>query len=480
MTRRPFSVEARTWLVIALVLLGLASIVFSLRLRAQLATGMAVVAKQLCSLEFVSGLDRRHAQQLYLSGLLRGADEDLRIETDLDQRVVGVSLAGLLTRRAQYRPGLGCTLQLDSSRTLEDVPRAAHPSRAMLLDASHRDSVFHTDALDRALEQAFESERGRPPVNTLAIVVLHDGRLVAERYAEGIEPETRLPGWSMTKSVTATLVGVLVGQGRLDVYAPGAIREWRGKADERSRITLDHLLRMTSGLLITETAERGDGLDPSSQMLYGEADAAAFAATRRLEHDVGTHFEYMSGNTILAMRAAQEAIGGDLADALEFIHAELFAPLGMQSAVIEADQTGTLLGSTHMFAPARDWARLGQLYLDGGWADGRRVLTREWIEYVTTPTEKSLASRRGGVFWESGRGAYGAGFWLFGGEVEEGEAGRSPLPRDAFDANGFQGQYLHIIPSKRLVVVRLGATDYRDFDHERLPFEVIAAMKKEG
>ena len=184
----------------------------------------------------------------------------------------------------------------------------------------------------------------------------------------------------------------------------------------------------------------------------------------------------MSGNTVLAMRAVQEAIGGDLRSAHDFFHENLFDPLNMQGALLEPDQAGTFLGCSHMLATARDWARFGQLYVDGGRAGDRRLIPEDWIQYVTTPTPESLAARRGDVFWEPRRSAYGAGFWLFAG-VEEASA--SSLPRDAFDANGIQGQYVHIIPSKKLVVVRLGATNYRGDDYERLPREVIEAMRRD-
>jgi len=342
----------------------------------------------------------------------------------------------------------------------------------MTLDAAHRDRFFDGTALEEALEYAFREGPSETPAQTLAVVVLHDGALVAERYAEGISSETRLPGWSMSKSVTATLIGVLTHLGRLDVSAPGAIREWRDSDDPRARISLDHLLRMTSGLALDEIADRGNGTDPSSILLYHEPDAAAFAAAQPLVHPVGRHFEYMSGNTVLAARAAQEAIGGDLGDAVAFLHEQLFAPLGMGSAVLESDQAGTFLGSTHMLASARDWARFGQLYVDGGLAAGRRLFPESWVDYVTTPTPSSTAPTRGDVFWEPGRAAYGAGFWLFG-------TGDTGLPPDTFDANGFQGQYVHIVPSEGLVVVRLGATNTRDYDHQRLPRQVIQALRRQ-
>jgi CubicO group peptidase (beta-lactamase class C family) len=471
---RPSVAHRAAFALLALFVVGCSG--FSpLRARDQLGTGVAVAAKQLCTLQFVSGLDEERAREWYLAGLLRGADSAMRIETDRAGGSVTVSLLGLARARAVHRGGLGCTLVHDPSIEMPAIDGAATASAGMQLDRPHREAVFEASALDAALARAFQQDPDRPPANTLAVVVLHDGRLVGERYAEGITPETRLPGWSMTKSVTATLIGILVEQGRLRVHAPGAIREWRGSEDPRSGITLDHLLRMTSGLLLTEAGEAGDGLDPTSRVLYREADGARFAAMQPLVREVGTHFEYMSGNTVLAMRAAQEAIGGDVREAHAFIHENLFGPLQMQGAVLEADQAGTFLGSTHMVASARDWARFGQLYVDGGMAGDRRLITRDWIDYVTTLTQQSDPAARGDVFWEAGRSGYGAGFWLFSG-TDPGD-GRSALPADAFDANGFQGQYVHVIPSRQLVVVRLGATQHRDYDHDRLPHDVLAAMK---
>ena len=442
-------------------------------LPAQLTTGTGVAAKQLCSLVFVSELEPVRASALYVDPLLRESSSIMRTQVDREARSVRVGVPGVVSQRALHHPGYGCTLVRNASRRMERAPRKPRPSRPMTLDRAHREAHFDSARLEAAIARAFTGDPGRPPLNTLAVAVLHDGALVAERYAPGVSSETRLPGWSMTKSVTATLVGVLAHQGRLEVHAAGAIREWRGSSDPRSRITLDHLLRMTSGLALQETSDRGDGTDPTSILLYHEADAAGFAATRKLDHEPGTRFEYMSGNTVLAARAAQEAIGGGLEENLDFLHEELFSPLGMHGAVFESDQAGTLLGSTHMLASARDWARLGQLHLDGGVSGGRRLLSPAWLDHVTAPTPTSTAASRHDVFWEPGRSAYGAGFWLYG-EADTG------LPADSFDANGFQGQYLHIVPSKRLVVVRLGATNYRDHDHDRLPREVIASMLRTG
>ena len=444
--------------------------------RAQLGTGAGVAAKQLCTLEFVSGLDRDRARELYVDPILQEGARVLRVEFDAEAQTVTARLTGLAEAHAVHRSGYGCTLVLDPEAEMQPPAEDRVRSPEMWLDPAHRDVAFDADALDAAVTFAFEQPPDSPPLDTLAVVVLHDGRLVAERYAEGITPHTRLPGWSMTKSVTATWAGVLAAQGRLDATAPGILSEWRDTSDPRAEITLDHLLRMSSGMLLTEAGDDSDGNDPTSLLLYHMPDAAGYAARQPLVHPVGTHFEYMSGSTVLATRAVQEAIGGGLREALEALRRDLFDPLGMHSAVFEPDQVGTFLGSTHMVATARDWARLGQLYVDGGMAGDRRLVTEEWIDYVTTPTPGSRAEQRGSVFWEPGRSSYGAGFWLFP-DAPSAEAKTSPLPGDAFDANGYQGQYLHIIPSKKLVVVRLGATNFRGHDHERLPHDVLEALR---
>jgi CubicO group peptidase (beta-lactamase class C family) len=442
------------------------------RLGQQLKTGAGAAAKQLCSLVFVSNLKPDLARALYIDPFLREGAYVMRMDLERHPEAAVAWVPGVLSQRAIHREGFGCTLVQEGNRGIVPVSRPREPSRSMALDRAHRDDAFDTAKLEAAIARAFQQDPEQPPANTLAVVVLHEGALVAERFAHGVTADTRLPGWSMTKSVISTLVGVLEYQGKIDTHAAGAIREWRDSPDPRSAITLDHLLRMTSGLAIDETVDRGSGLDPSSVMLYHEPDAAHFAATRPLAHEVGSHFEYMSGNFVLATRAAQDAIGEDLEGAAEFVHENLFEPLGIYNAVLEPDQVGTFLGSSHLLMTARDWARFGQLYLDGGVAEGRRLFSEEWLRYVTTPTPESMSDARGGVFWEPGRAAYGAGFWLFGANESSG------LPADSFDANGFQGQYVHIIPSRKLVVVRLGATNFREYDHNRLTRQVISALRK--
>jgi CubicO group peptidase (beta-lactamase class C family) len=440
---------------VILAVLGLALVRF---VRVAVPVGTALAAKQLCSLAYVSGIDREYARTAYVEPHVRQLSWSLDVRYDDAARTVETTGFRVWSARARYRPGLGCTLLHDDA-PLADLALPEMSAAPISPDPEHAGASFDTAALERALDAAFADPPGGPPLHTLAVVVLHQGRLVAERYAAGIDESTALPGWSMTKSVTATLVGILALQNRLDVDAAGAIAEWHGSNDPRAAISVDHLLRMTSGLAIREDQT---GVDPNSRMLFLEADGAAYSARRPLQAEPGTHWEYMSGNTVLVSRRIREITGGSLESVIGFARAQLFEPLGMTTAVLEPDPSGTPVGSSFMLASARDWARLGQLYLNGGIWKGRRIVSADWIDYVTrhTPT--------------SGEGNYGAGFWI--NDAPEGP--RWPiLPPDTHCASGFQQQRIFVVPSRGLVVVRLGAT-WGDRSHlERLVADVIAALR---
>ncbi len=213
--------------------------------------------------------------------------------------------------------------------------------------------------------------------------------------------------------------------------------EWRDNKDGSERVTLDHLLRMTSGL---DVVEDQSGTDPNSRMIFEEPDAAAFAAKRGIRYPPGTRWEYMSGNTILACRVIFEAVGGTLESSQKFFRESFMKPLGAASFIFETDTAGTFIGSSYAIANPHDWAKFGQLYLDKGVWNKKKLLPEGWVDYVTTHTPKS------------GNNSYGAGFWT----VEN--SSLDSLPKDTFYANGFQGQYVIVIPSHSLVIVRLGAS----------------------
>ncbi len=299
--------------------------------------------------------------------------------------------------------------------------------------------------------------------------MVHDGRVVAERYAPGYGLDTPMLSWSMNKSVVNALIGVLVRQGRLAVGAPAPVPAWRGPADPRRAITVEQLMRMTSGLALDEA---NDGFDPSSRMIYTEPDMAGFAVAAALVAPPGTRYHYSSPSTLILSRIIRDAVGGRAEDVIGFAERELFAPLGMRGVTLEFDATGTQVGSTYMYATARDWARFGLLYARDGVANGRRILPEGWVDYSASPTAGS-------------RDGYGAGFFTNRGDSEFGRLRvRGGMPPDSFFASGTQGQRIVIAPARRLVVVRLGRSqDWETFDIRgliRLVADVDAALSGPG
>lgn len=434
----------------AVLLAGLLALNVSTIGRIYLPSGTGITAKQLCSMVFVSGLDTDYAKRVYIDPLLGDAASAISVDVDMAEGEVSASIAGLFWRqRAIHREGLGCTLVRGGSELDEDLAMpAAAPFQPMPLDDAYREVHFDVDALESAIDVAFEDPDGRR--NTLAVAVLHQGRLVAERYAAEASQDTRFIGWSMTKSITATLAGVLVEDGEITL---DTVPEILAGQDDRNDITLDHLLRMTGGLSLREG---NDGTDPTSQMLFTQRDMAGFAATRERLHAPGDHWEYMSGNTVLATYALQSRLGDDLETQVSAVRERLFEPLGIHTAVIEPDASGTLVGSSYMYATAQDWARLAQLYIDRGMANGERIIPDNWADLAADPTPGSNSD-------------YGLGFWI--------PIPSDNLPRGTYMMNGFQAQLAFVMPEQDLVIVRFGATNYTSSGSYDLARSVAASLR---
>jgi CubicO group peptidase (beta-lactamase class C family) len=431
--------------------------------------GTGVVSHTLCSCVFVSGLDpdQLFAEALKPNSGLALLSKRLRIDVDRNHRQVTATWAGLVQSRSIYRDELGCLLVRDaSSQNAAQNATAAQPSssatnvvvrpNAQLGNAAPTiglEVAAPSPKLDAALDRAF-AEPSQPPFRHVkAIVILHDGRVVAERYASGYNPNTPILGYSVAKSITSALIGILVREGKLSVDQPAPVAAWSDPHDPRHAITVDQLLRMSSGLAIEES---DSGLDPVSRMLFLEPDMAAFAERAKLKAPPGTHWEYTSGNTLILSRIIRDAVGGHAQAVVDFAQRELFAPLGITTATMEFDSTGTPVGSIYTFASARDWARIGELYSnDGvvhqkGVANGKRILPEGWVKYSATPTLNS---------------EYGAGFWTnHGGHGDAQDRIAAGMPEDAFYASGNLGQRIVIIPSQNLVIVRLGLTHSPSFD----------------
>jgi CubicO group peptidase (beta-lactamase class C family) len=274
---------------------------------------------------------------------------------------------------------------------------------------------------------------------THALLIVQGGRIVAERYADGFHAQSTHHSWSKAKSITHALAGLLVGDGRLDAAAPAHVPEWRAPGDPRGAITLDQLLRMSSGLKWLEEYLPAQPSDVIA-MLFGEGqdDVAGFAAGFPPAHAPGSYFYYSSGTTNIVSRILARTLDAYGPDFEAFMRARLFEPLGMQSPQPRFDAAGTFIGSSFCFATARDFARFGLLYLRDGVWEGRRLLPQGWVDYARTPTFQQPGGE--------GDGRYGAHWWL------------DLAGPGSFSANGYDGQFTVLAPDLDLVLVRHGAT----------------------
>ncbi len=356
----------------------------------------------------------------------------LRSRTTDGGAAVESSILGILARqKAWYVEGYGCILGADKPDLSPPTPVSATGNPFPTAVAPAADP-----AVAAALATAFGDDlapAAKARLGTRAVVVIRDGRLVAERYADGFTAQTRQLGWSMAKSVTDLLVGRLVQEGTVALGDDRLRSEW---TDDRSRITLDDLLRMTSGLTWDETYALGTSI---TTMLYRQPDMAAYAASLPLAHEPGTYQQYSSGSTdiVCSVLTARTGMGADLP------RQTLFGQLGLSSAVWEPDGAGTPVCSSYLWATPRDWAAIGQFALQDGEWNGRRWLPEGWMTTATTHREVTGE--------ETG---YAQGWWV--NRLADGTLVDKDLPADTYWAQGHDGQRLYVVPSARLVVVRLG------------------------
>ena len=436
---------------------------------AHVATGY--ISHQLCSAVFIAGQDPERAYREAIEPLGGPIAFLVDRQVDREHAEVRATIAGLAESRAVHRPPYGCVNA--TGLPAGSIAKAAEkpPEKALAASTGNTTAVVEPSdpRLLAALDRAFEESPSGRRRNTHAVVVMQRERIVAERYAEGIGVDTPLAGWSATKSATNALLGILVRQGRLDMHAPAPIAAWADAADPRHAITPDQLLRMDSGLDAGQSLHDVSAFDPAARMLFAESDMAAFAASRPLAHAPGTHWNYTDPNTLLLSRIVRDLAGGSPESTRAFIQHELFDKLGMQHATLEFDASGTPIGSSHLWASARDWARLGLLYLNDGMVGGERLLPEGWVAYSAAQTPGAEYVGYGAGFWTNRGSGYGASYRTAAG-----------MPADAFMARGSYGQYVVIVPSHQLVIVRLGPawTPRDDMDTvARLTREAIAALQ---
>ncbi|MBL8232622.1 MAG: serine hydrolase [Bryobacterales bacterium] len=441
------------WFALALLIVASAGVYKAVPLLRLVAGYSAKVA---CSAVFVSGrgVDSVKRDELGREHLLAALQS---LSVDDQQKTVTASVTPLIERRAVYRTGLGCTLLPPSA------PIDLHAQGSVRVtqgsDSWPETANLSPDAkqrLDEVMEWAFAEPDPAHPRRTRAVVVLRDGKLLAERYAEGFHAAMPLQGWSMAKSITNALIGILARMGKMDITKPAVVPEWQ--SDERRHITIDQLMRMSSGLEFAE--DYGGLMSDVTRMLFLEPGAGSYAATLPLAHRPDTVWAYSSGTTNILSRLIRDAIGGSLSDYWSFPRRELFDRVGARSVILEPDATGVFVGSSFDYATARDWARLGQLYLQDGVWNGERMLPEGWVSASVTPTPAAPKAN------------YGSHIWLNAGRA------MANVTPDLYYFSGFEGQSVAVVPSMGLVAVRLGVSQTSQaWSFEEFNQRLIAALK---
>ena len=373
-------------------------------------------------------------------------------KVDTAQQIATTSAFGLLSRKAIYREGLGAVLSLKKSDETASyaIPKRSKPDQVTPFpfgNADQKDSVFNNinyEKLHKAIAEMFH-----PSNKTRAVLVVYKDHIIAEKYAEGFNSNSKILGWSMTKSITSTIFGILQSRGVLNVQDLAPIDAW--KNDDRKNISIHNLLQMNSGL---EWDENYDEISDATKMLFLERDMTQQQIHKPLVGKPNESWNYSSGTTNLLSGILRQQFNTQQ-DYLDFWYTELIDKIGMNSMTIETDLAGNYVGSSYAWATPRDWAKFGLLYLHRGNWNGEQLFDASWVDYVKTPTPTS-------------DGWYGAQFWLNAGN-------RFPdVPKTMFAANGYQGQNVYIFPENDLVIVRMGLS--KNADENGFMKEVLASI----
>jgi CubicO group peptidase (beta-lactamase class C family) len=448
----------KKFLKIFAVLLLIALVYLRIEIYPQLDLISGFSAKSVASGHFIDGRSLETIQQ---------GDNDIdKIDwatnkIDEKQRFVTSSVYGLKTRKAIYRDGLGATLindDFDVSKPYE-VPFRAWKNQLInnkpfpYGQNNHKDTIFSNidyDKLNAAVANAFDN-KGEINKRTRSVIVIYKDKIIAEKYTDGFNKNSKILGWSMTKSLTATYFGILQKQGKLDIMKPAQIGEWQN--DERKKITINDLLHMNSGL---EWEEDYGKISDVTKMLFSAEDMTQSQIEKPFVGKPNNTWNYSSGTTNLLSGILRKQFKTHQ-EYLDFWYSALIDKIGMNSMVVETDMAGNFVGSSYGWATTRDWAKFGLLYLHKGNWNGEQLFDESWEKYVSTPTNSS-------------NGKYGAHFWLnANGDFPD-------VPRDFYRCSGYQGQMVAIFPSQDLVIVRMGLSE--EFDFNGFLSEVVKSLKK--
>jgi CubicO group peptidase (beta-lactamase class C family) len=425
-------------------------------------------AKSLCSCVYLQGRNDKEVIKAEFNTLL-GMVGSASINRE-DSSAIGRVLF-FPRKKAIYRKGFGCTLVngideeelraqkfIGKTNVTVNQDTIAWPDGNMIADTLP--NGLNKEALDKLVANEFIDADPETAINTRSIIVLYDGKIVSEVYADGFTASMPQMGWSMNKSITNALIGILVHQGKLNVNEPPPIPEWTD--DDRKKILLTDLMHASSGLEWSELYNRpSDAVD----MLFRSGDAGAYAISQKAKKKPNEKFYYSSGTTNILSKLMRMQVGD--AGYHRFPYERLFNKIGMTSTILEPDPSGTYVGSSFGYATARDWARFGLLYLNDGVWNGERILPEGWVKYTTTPAPAAP------------KGEYGAQWWLNAGAKDNPANRKYPdVPPDSFQAEGFEGQYVFVVPSKKLVVVRLGLSQKALPDMNKLVAGIIGTLPK--
>lgn len=376
------------------------------------------------------------------------------------QKLVDSKFFGFKDRKAIFTPGLGALLLPEG---IENIPSRLVPNRIQKKNDfsfpygnnPQKDTLFENvnyQSLHNAVEEAFD-RGGEEIKKTRTVLVVYKDQILAEKYADGFDENTPMLGWSMTKSITSTIYGILQFKGLIDIFQKTGLKEWEN--DDRSKITYNNLLQMNSGLEWDE--DYGD-LSDVTKMLYVSHEMGKVQLLKKPVGKPNENWNYSSGTSNLLAGYLLRKNFPDEQSYTDFWYRELFDKIGMHSAIVETDYMGNFVGSSYGWATTRDWAKFGLLYLHRGNWNGEQIFSENWADYVSTPTNGS-------------NGVYGGHFWLNAG-------GKYPdVPKDMFSANGFQGQMVIIVPSKDLVIVRTGLTEDPEFDFNAFIGGIVSSIK---
>ncbi len=439
-------------IALIVVLLGLAYVIYANYPRLNIIAGYS--AKNMNSSVFLAHRGFKYTDETDNNFTpVKFADDTI----DTITKTTESSVFHLLNRKAVYRDGLGSVLIPKNAQ----LPKSfAKPNRIQpkLIESypygngNHKDTIFLNidyKLLEAALDSAFDNKNQQ---NTRAVLVIYKNHIVAERYASGFDKHSLFLGWSMAKSITGTLFGILQYQGKLDINNTPKIPEWQH--DDRSKITIRNLLNMNSGLAWEENYET---ISDVTKMLFMTDDMTKTQIEKKMVGKPDSSWNYSSGTSNLLSGVLRHQFKTHQ-EYLDFWYTALIDKIGMYSMVVETDFSGNYVGSSYAWATARDWGKFGLLYLNKGNYNGEQLFDKKWIDFVTTPTPTS-------------DGKFGGHFWLnVNGQFPD-------APKDMFSANGYQGQRVFILPSQDMVIVRLGLTNNNSFDTNAFLKRILTTVK---